>query len=87
MTGAALLAFHVHSKAAMPNPSSKCALLVTISMPPLRCEIAASLLNSGADTLAYAAGNHCLGGTRWKSLLVSACARTEENYLQVQVAH
>ena len=48
-----------------------------------RWEIAASLLNGGADTLSYAGGSQRTGTTRWRDLLVCACAEKEENYMQV----
>jgi hypothetical protein len=48
-----------------------------------RCDIVSALLDYGADTSAYAAGNHCSGGARWKHLIVSTCSDKEENYLQV----
>ncbi len=37
--------------------------------------------------MGYSGGSHCLGGNRWKSLIVSACSKTEENYLQVLHMH
>jgi hypothetical protein len=49
-----------------------------------RCEIAGALLDSGADTLAYAVGSHSFSSTRWKNLLISSCVLTEDNYLKVQ---
>ena len=51
-----------------------------------RCEIARDLLDSGADTEGYLISSATRNAnTLWKNLLVKACSRSEENYLQVRV--